>query len=225
MRTTSTHSNGSLVKIKELINQYKLSEFIISSFVYEAICIVVMAAAFLYGFNTNSREIITFTTFNGISSLLLFGFILWMITKGNLPDHYYSWSTAINYGASILLVPYVLFIDHKSMLAMSMLFFFVNIFNLCVLLHILNFRSNHHHNWNALRKLTSLKNDFKFKLTMGIKLHVMMPIGLVSFRFETIYINGIEYDLYDITKYFETHGLDLNSLTTDDLMLWEMIRY
>lgn len=217
--------NEYFLKIKEVFNHYKLSEFIISAFVFEFICIIAMSAACIYGLNTDTREIIVFTLFNGSSSFLLFGLILWMIKKGNLPDTYYSWSTSINYGASVLLIPYVLFIEHKAVLAISMLFFFINIFNFCVLLHILNFRSNHHHNWNALRKLTSLKNSFKFKLTMGLRLHVIMPIGLVSFHFDTVSINGVDYDLFKISKYFETNGLDLNSLSTDDLLLWDMIRY
>lgn len=225
MITINHRFNEYFLKIKGVFTPYKLSEFIVSAFVFEFICVIAMTAACVYGINTDTREIIVFTLFNGSSSFLLFGLILWMIKKGNLPDTYYSWSISINYGASVLLIPYVLFIDHKAVLAISMLFFFINIFNFCVLLHILNFRSNHHHNWNALRKLTSLKNSFKFKLTMGLRLHVIMPIGLVSFHFDTVSINGVDYDLFNISKYFETHELDLNSLSTDDLLLWDMIRY
>lgn len=225
MITINHRFNEYFLKIKGVFTPYKLSEFIVSAFVFEFICVIAMTAACFYGINTDTREIIVFTLFNGSSSFLLFGLILWMIKKGNLPDTYYSWSISINYGASVLLIPYVLFIDHKAVLAISMLFFFINIFNFCVLLHILNFRSNHHHNWNALRKLTSLKNSFKFKLTMGLRLHVIMPIGLVSFHFDTVSINGVDYDLFNISKYFETHELDLNSLSTDDLLLWDMIRY
>ena len=225
MITINHRFNEYFLKIKEVFTPYKLSEFIVSAFVFEFICVIAMTAACVYGINTDTREIIVFTLFNGSSSFLLFGLILWMIKKGNLPDTYYSWSISINYGASFLLIPYVLFIDHKAVLAISMLFFFINIFNFCVLLHILNFRSNHHHNWNALRKLTPLKNSFKFKLTMGLRLHVIMPIGLVSFHFDTVSINGVDYDLFNISKYFETHELDLNSLSTDDLLLWDMIRY
>ena len=225
MITINHRFNEYFLKIKGVFTPYKLSEFIVSAFVFEFICVIAMTAACVYGINTDTREIIVFTLFNGSSSFLLFGLILWMIKKGNLPDTYYSWSISINYGASFLLIPYVLFIDHKAVLAISMIFFFINIFNFCVLLHILNFRSNHHHNWNALRKLTSLKNNFKFKLTMGLRLHVIMPIGLVSFHFDTVSINGVDYDLFNISKYFETHELDLNSLSTDDLLLWDMIRY
>lgn len=225
MISLSPQLNGSLSKIKELIKRYKLSEFIISAFVYETICIVVMAGVFAYGLDVQSREIITFTAFNGITSFCLFLFILWMTTKAQLPDHYYSWSTAINYGAAILLLPYALFIDHKAMIAISMIFFFVNIFNLCVLLHILNFRSNYSHDWSALRKLTTVKNHFKFKLSMGHKLNVIMPNGFVTIYFDTLSFNGVDYDLYHLTKYFETHDLDLYTATDDDFKLFEMIRY
>jgi hypothetical protein len=217
--------NGVFTKIKTLISQYKLSEFINSSLFFTSICSLAMAYAFFYGLQTDSRELIVFTPLNAISSFLLFCFGCWLTKSSKLPDRYYSWSSAINYLGVLLIIPYLIFIDHRSMVALAMSFFFINIFNLCVLLHLFNFRSNHHHDWNALRKLTNLKSGFNFKLSMGAKLHVWMPVGFVTIYFDTITVNGINYDLFDMTAYFQTHGLDLNTITTDDLLLWDMIRY
>lgn len=225
MNATIQHFDGVLNKIKTLCKHYKLSEFINSSLLFSSLCSLVMAYAFVYGLQTDSRELIVFTPLNGISSFLLFGFCFWMKKGSKLPDRYYSWSTAINYMGVVALIPYLFFIDNRSMIALAMSFFFINIFNFCVLLHLFNFRSNHHHDWNALRKLTNLKSGFNFKLSMGAKLHVWMPVGFVTIYFDTITVNGINYDLFDMTAYFQTHGLDLNTITTDDLLLWDMIRY
>jgi hypothetical protein len=225
MNAATQHFSGVFTKIKTLISQYKLSEFINSSLLFSSLCSLAMLYAFSYGLQTESRELIVFTPLNAISSFLLFCFGLWMTKSSKLPDRYYSWSSAINYLGVLLLIPYLVFIDNRSMVALAMSFFFINIFNLCILLHLLNFRSNYHHDWNALRKLTSLKSGFNFKLSMGVKLHVLMPVGLVTIYFDKICVNGVDYDLYDLTKYFETHDLDLNTATDDDFKLFEMIRY
>lgn len=225
MNSLTQHSSGAWIKIKHFINQYKLSEFIISSFVFSALCSFAMMGAFAYGLQTQSREIIVFTPLNGISSFLLFGFCLWMTQGSKLPDRYYSWSTVINYIGVLCLVPYLVFIDNRSMLALAIFFFLINVFNLCVLLHLFNFRSNYCHDWNALRKLTALKRGFKFKLSMGVKLNVFMPVGLVTIYFDKIIVNGVEYDLFYLTDYFKQHDLDLNTVTEDDFHLYEMIRY
>lgn len=225
MASLDTSSLFSVGKIKSRLNRESLTEFIPSSFVYQSISIVVMVFAFIYGMITESREIIVFSTFNGVASFLLFGLMLWMTTIKTLPDRYFSWSAAINYMGALFAIPYLVFIENQSVLAFSMIFFFINIFNFCILLHILNFRSNHHHSWNAIRQVTKLKKGFKFKLTMGLRLHMTMPIGLVSIHFDSIAINNVEYDLFYLTQYFEDYELDLASVTNDDLKLWEMIKY
>lgn len=225
MNAATQHFSGVFTKIKTLISQYKLSEFINSSLLFSSLCSLAMLYAFAYGLQTESRELIVFTPLNAISSFLLFCFGLWMTKSSKLPDRYYSWSSAINYLGVLLLIPYLVFIDNRSMIALAMSFFFIDIFNLCILLHLFNFRSNYQHDWNALRRLTSLKCGFHFKLSMGSKLHVLMPVGLVTIYFDTIRVNGVDYDSFDMTAYFQTHGLDLNTITTDDLLLWDMIRY
>lgn len=225
MTSLNTASLFSVARLKARLNRENLSEFIPSSFVFQSVSIIVMALAFIYGMSIDSRKIIVFSAFNGIASILLFGLVLWMTKIKTLPDRYYSWSTAINYVGAVFSIPYLIFIDYEAVLAFSMIFFFINIFNLCVLLHILNFRSNHHHSWNALRQVTKLKEGFKFKLTMGLRLHMIMPIGLVSIHFESITINHVEHDLYYLTQHFKEYGLDLASVTDDDLKLWEMINY
>lgn len=223
--TSLNTSLFSVSRLKSRLNRENLSEFIPSSFVFQSVSIIVMALAFIYGMSIDSRKIIVFSAFNGIASILLFSLLLWMTTFTTLPDRYYSWSTAINYVGAVFSIPYLIFIDYEAVLAFSMIFFFINIFNLCVLLHILNFRSNHHHSWNAVRQVTELKKGFKFKLTMGLRLHMIMPIGLVSIHFESITINHVEHDLYYLTQHFKEYGLDLASVTDDDLKLWEMINY
>lgn len=223
--TSLNTSLFSISTLKSRLNRESLSEFIPSCFVYQSISIVVMALAFIYGMTTDSRQIIVFSAFNGIASFLLFGLVLWMTKIKTLPDRYYSWSTAINYVGALFAIPYLVFIDHKAVLAVSMIFFFINVFNFCILLHILNFRSNHHHSWNAVRQVTKLKEGFKFKLTMGLRLHMIMPIGLVNIHFESITINHVEYDLYYLTQHFKEYDLDLSSVTDADLKLWEMINY
>lgn len=225
MTSLNTSSLFSVESLKSRLNRENLSEFIPSSFVFQSVSIIVMALAFIYGMSIDSRKIIVFSAFNGIASILLFGLVLWMTKIKTLPDRYYSWSTAINYVGAVFSIPYLIFIDYEAVLAFSMIFFFINIFNLCVLLHILNFRTNHHHSWNALRQVTELKKGFKFKLTMGLRLHMIMPIGLVSIHFESITINHVEHDLYYLTQHFKEYGLDLASVTADDLKLWEMIKY
>jgi hypothetical protein len=225
MTSLDTASLFSVARLKTRLNRENLSEFIPSSFVFQSVSIIVMVLAFIYGMSIDSRKIIVFSAFNGIASILLFGLVLWMTKIKTLPDRYYSWSTAINYVGAVFSIPYLIFIDYEAVLAFSTIFFFINIFNLCVLLHILNFRSNHHHSWNALRQVTESKKGFKFKLTMGLRLHMIMPIGLISIHFESITINHVEHDLYYLTKHFKEYGLDLSSVTDDDLKLWEMINY
>lgn len=225
MTSLNTSSLFSVERLKSRFTRESLSEFIPSSFVFQSVSIIVMALAFIYGMSIDSRKIIVFSAFNGIDSILLFGLVLWMTKIKMLPDRYYSWSTAINYVGAVFSIPYLIFIDYEAVLAFSMIFFFINIFNLCVLLHILNFRTNHHHSLNALRQVTELKKGFKFKLTMGLRLHMIMPIGLVSIHFESVTINHVEHDLYYLTQHFKEYGLDLASVTDDDLKLWEMINY
>jgi len=215
----------SISNLKTRFNRENLSEFIPSCFIYQSVCIIIMALAFIYGISTDNRQIIVFSSFNGISSILLFGLVLWMNTIKTLPDRYYSWSTVINYLGALVAIPYLVFIEREAGNIVSMLFFFINIFNFCVLLHILNFRTNHHHSWNALRQVTKLKKGFKFKLTMGLRLHMIMPIGLISIHFESITINHVDYDLYYLTQHFKEYDLDLSSVTDADLKLWEMIKY
>lgn len=225
MTSLNTSSLFSVSKLKSRLSRERFSEFIPSSLVYQSVSIVVMALSFIYGMNTDNRQIIVFSAFNGIASVLLFSLVLWMTIIRRLPDRYYSWSTAINYMGALFVIPYLVFIEYKAVLSFSMIFFFINIFNFCILLHILNFRSNHHHSWNALRQVTKLKEGFKFKLTMGLRLHMIMPIGLVSIHFDSIDINNVEYDLFYLTQHFKDYELDLASVTCDDLKLWEMINY
>lgn len=225
MTSLNTSSLFSVSKLKSRFTREILSEFIPSCFIYQSVCIVIMAMAFIYGMSTDSRQIIVFSSFNGISSILLFSLVFWMTKIKKLPDRYYSWSTVINYVGALFAIPYLVFIERDAGNTVSMIFFFINIFNFCILLHILNFRSNHHHSWNALRQVTKLKEGFKFKLTMGLRLHMIMPIGLISIHFESITINHVEHDLYSLTQHFKEYGLDLASVTDDDLKLWEMINY
>lgn len=225
MTLLSNPVNGFLIRMKTFAMHYKLSEFIVSALIFQLLSIVVMAGLFAYGFFIESREIIVFTVFNGVSSCLLFVYVLWLIMGNHLKDRYYSWSIWLNYGMTLTLLPYALFIDHKAVVVLSMMFFFVNMFNLCILLHLMHFRVNCHHDFNALRELTALRTDFKFKLSMDNRLHVIMPLGVASIYFDTIYLKGVVYDLYHLTKYFKQHDLDLFTVTDDDLTLFEMVQY
>jgi len=225
MTSTLTPFKTLIESFKAVVAKYKFSEFIVSAFIFQISCALAMTGAFLYGVDVERREVIVFTAMNGVWSFCLLGFMTWLSAFNKLPDRYHSWSTIINYVATLLLIPYVFLISKSSMILYPIIFFGINIFNLCVLLHIFNFRTHYHHDWSSIRKLTEKRSGFDIVLTMGIKLQLMLPVGLVTFYFDKFILGDKEYEIYYIVKYFVEHGLDLATVTIEDFQLYDMIKY
>lgn len=225
MTSTTTPFKAFISTVKASLGTFKFSEFIVSSFIFQLSCALVMTGAFFYGIEAQRREVIVFTAMNAIWSFCLLAFILWMTMTKKLPDRYYSWSACLNYVSTLLLIPYVFLMSKSNVVFYPIIFFGVNIFNLCLLLHLFNLRTHYHHDWAAVRKMTQKRDGFDIVLTMGIQLKLLLPVGLVTIYFDKFILGDKEYDIFWLTDYFKEHDLDLATVTIEDFQLYDMIKY
>lgn len=223
MLTINKQQYGALKWFQQLINKYEIFDFMKSSFFYQITSTLVMLITFLYGINFQVREIIVYSSVNGLFSLSLLIVTLWIKKNNKVVDRFYTWASLLNYLVSGLLLVYLFFFTQVNIISVSLIL--VNVLNLCVILSIINFRSNNYHDWNELKGLTKKRDTFKFKITIAGYFTVMLPSGTFVFHFDKIKFNGVDYDVYKIKHYFKENNLDLETVTSDDFSLYDMIRY
>jgi hypothetical protein len=206
-----------------IINRYDIFDFMKSSLCYQITATLVMFITLVYGINFQVREIIVYSLFNGLFSLGLLFLTGWIKKKNKVVDKFYTWSSILNYLIVFSLFVYLFFFPKFNIISVSLVM--VNVLNLCVILSILNFRSNNYHDWNELKRLTTKRDNFKFKITVAGNFTVVMSAGTFIFHFDKLKFKGVDYDIYKIKHYFEENNLDLATVTDDDLALYQMIRY
>lgn len=173
---------------------------------------------------TNYREDQAFVA-QFIMAVCSFGFAVSVeyFLKAKSKNTYYHYAAPFNYVLGVASLVYWLFFSSVFPLG-SLIIFLFTVPNLCFTLSLSNYDYS----------LFSMHDCYKiFKRNDNLDIHVgifsdqkiLSNVGVIRFGFGDVFIDNKKYNIYEIIQYLEDNKMSMSKMTTDDIVLIEMLNY